>query len=132
MRHMLDTNICIYLIKRKPLQVIDRLRALAIADVVISSVTLAELEYGVAKSARPEQNNEALNAFLAPLDILAFDDQAACRYGEIRAFLEKKGQLIGAMDMMIAAHAASLSMTLVTNYMRDFKRVPGLFCENWL
>lgn len=132
MRYMLDTNICIYLIKRKPLVVVQKLRSLAISDVAISSITLAELEYGVAKSSRPEQNTEALQGFLAPLEILPFDDGAACRYGEIRAYLEKEGKVIGGMDMLIAAHADSLGCTLVSNNLREFERVPGLLLENWL
>lgn len=132
MRYMLDTNICIYLIKKKPRQVLAKLNKLAVSDVAISAVTLAELEYGVAKSARPDQNSEALNAFVAPLEIVCFDDRAACRYGEIRAFLERQGMLIGAMDMLIAAHASSLALTLVTNNVREFERIPDLEVENWV
>lgn len=131
MRYLLDTNICIYLIKKKPLKVLEKLRTLAIAEVGISAITLAELEFGVAKSSRAQQNNEALQAFVAPLEILPFDDRAACRYGEIRAHLEKKGQPIGSLDMLIAAHASSLSLTLVTNNLREFKKVPGLTVEGW-
>lgn len=132
MRYLLDTNICIYLIKKKPLQVLERLRTLAITDVGISAITLAELEFGVAKSSRPQQNNEALQTFVVPLEILPFDDRAACSYGEIRAYLEKKGQPIGSLDMLIAAHASSLSLTLVTNNLREFKKVPGLNVESWV
>ena len=132
MRYLLDTNICIYLIKKKPLQVLEKLRTLAIVDVGISAVTLAELEFGVAKSSRPQQNNEALQTFVVPLEILPFDDRAACSYGEIRAYLEKKGQPIGSLDMLIAAHASSLSLTLVTNNLREFKKVPGLDVESWV
>lgn len=132
MRYMLDTNICIYLIKKKPLQVLEKLKKLTVSDVAISSITLAELEYGVAKSSKPEQNSEALNEFVAPLEIVPFDDRAACRYGEIRAFLESKGKIIGGMDMLIAAHAGSLALTLVTNNLREFERVPDLELENWV
>ncbi|MEW6517909.1 MAG: type II toxin-antitoxin system VapC family toxin [Thermodesulfobacteriota bacterium] len=130
MRYMLDTNICSYLIKKKPLQVVEKLKKLAVAEVAISSITLVELEYGVAKSSQPQQNSEALHAFVAPLEIVPFDDRAACRYGEIRAFLEGKGKVIGALDMLIAAHASSLALTLVTNNLREFNRVPGLQLEN--
>ncbi len=132
MRYLLDTNICIYLIKKKPLKVLEKLRTLAIADVGISAITLAELEFGVAKSSKPQQNNEALQSFVAPLEILPFDDRAACRYGEIRAYLEKKGQPIGSLDMLIAAHSSSLALTLVTNNLREFKKVPGLTVESWV
>ena len=132
MRYMLDTNICIYLIKRKPLSVLNKLRSIAISDVAISSITLAELEYGVAKSSRQTQNNDALQEFVAPLEIMYFDDGSACRYGEIRAYLEREGKVIGGMDMLIAGHASSLKYTLVSNNLREFERVPGLLLENWL
>ncbi|SHL49809.1 tRNA(fMet)-specific endonuclease VapC [Desulfatibacillum alkenivorans DSM 16219] len=131
MRYMLDTNICIYLIKRRPTAVVDRLRALSISDVGISSITLAELEYGIAKSGKPEQNRDALTGFLAPLEIEAFGNEAAACYGALRAGLEKAGKPIGPMDMLIAAHALSLSAILVTNNAREFERVPGLVVENW-
>lgn len=132
MRFMLDTNICIYIIQRKPPQVLSRLRTLDISDVAISSITLSELEYGVAKSSRPEQNRDALSAFLVPLEVVSFDQAAAFHYGEIRAFLERKGITIGAMDMLIASHARSLPVTLVTNNIREFSRIPGLQLENWV
>ena len=92
---------------------------------------MAELEYGAAKSSRPEQNRQALSLFLTPLEILPYDDRAAVHYGEIRSQLEKKGKVIGAMDMLIAAHARSLGLTLVTNNTREFKRIPHLEVENW-
>ena len=129
--HLLDTNICIYLIKRKPQKVLDRLRATKISEVAISSVTLAELEYGVAKSSRPQENGDALAAFIAPLEILHFDETAATCYGTLRANLERQGRPIGSLDMLIAAHALSLGCTLVTNNEREFSRVSGLRIENW-
>lgn len=132
MRFMLDTNICIYIIKRKPLQVLNKLRECDITDVGISSITLSELEYGVAKSSKPIQNREALSNFLAPLEVIPFDDRAAFHYGEIRAYLEREGQTIGALDMLIASHARSLSVTLVTNNSREFERIPKLSLENWI
>jgi len=131
MQYMLDTNICIYIIKKKPPKVLKRFEAFGVSDIVISSITLSELEYGIVKSARPEQNQQALSMFLTPIDILPYDDLAAIHYGETRAALEKKGKLIGAMDMLIAAHARSLNLTLVTNNLREFKRVPRLKTENW-
>jgi tRNA(fMet)-specific endonuclease VapC len=131
MRYLLDTNICIYIIKKKPRKVLARLTSLDIRDVGISSITLSELEYGVAKSSHPQQNRDALNAFLAPLEIASYDQLAAHHYGRIRSLLEKKGLLVGAMDMLIAAHAMGLSTTLVTNNIREFKRIPGLSVENW-
>jgi tRNA(fMet)-specific endonuclease VapC len=131
MRFMLDTDICIYIIKKHPAKVVQRFRALKPFEVGISAITLAELEFGAAKSSRPERNREALSGFLAPLEIAPFDDAAALHYGEVRAALEKEGSPIGSMDLMIASHARSLSVTLVTNNEREFRRVPGLKVENW-
>lgn len=128
---LLDTNICIYLIKKHPARVLDRLRALDIAAVGVSSITVAELQYGVAKSARPEQNALALARLLAPLEVLPFDDAAAAVYGDIRTDLERAGTPIGSMDLLIAAHARALGRTLVTNNTREFRRVAGLRVENW-
>ena len=98
----------------------------------VSAITLAELEYGAAKSSRPDQNREALLVFASPLEILPFDDNAALHYGDIRTYLERSGQSIGAMDMLIAAHARSIPLTLVTNNTREFSRVPNLLVENWV
>jgi tRNA(fMet)-specific endonuclease VapC len=131
MRYLLDTNICIYIIRKKPKIVLERLKSLEIGDVTISSITLSELEYGVSKSSQIQQNRDALNAFLAPIEVAPYDHMAAYRYGQLRAFLEQKGLIIGAMDMLIAAHALSLSVTLATNNTREFKRIPGLDIENW-
>ena len=104
MKAMLDTNICIYIIKRRPQSVLDRFSAFPVGDIGISSITLAELEYGAAKSAQPRRNREALEEFVSPLDLAPFDRDAAEAYGRIRAALERKGLPIGAMDMLIAAH----------------------------
>ena len=128
---MLDTNICIYIIRERPIKVIKKLRTFDLADIVISAITHSELEYGVAKSSRQEENREALINFLAPLEIVPYDDKAAADYGQIRNHLEKKGAVVGAMDMLIGAHARSIPVTLVTNNQREFKRIPGLRVENW-
>jgi tRNA(fMet)-specific endonuclease VapC len=130
-RYMLDTNICIYIIKRKPLSVIQKLQSLDISDVGISTITLSELEYGVAKSSKAEQNKLALTEFVAPLEILDYDDLAAQQYGTIRASLEAQGQVIGSNDLLIAAHALSCACTLVTNNENEFSRVKGLSLQNW-
>lgn len=132
MHYMLDTNICIYLIKERPENVIKKFKTLKINEVCISSVTLGELAFGVEKSQRRKKNLEALGEFIIPLDIMPFDDEAAFCYGEIRASLESKGRPIGALDTMIAAHAKSLNATLVTNNEKEFKRVPKLKIENWV
>jgi tRNA(fMet)-specific endonuclease VapC len=129
--YMLDTNICIYIIKQRPEQVIERLRHTRISDVGVSTITLSELEYGAAKSSRPEQNKLAILEFLAPLEILPYDDMAAREYGKTRAYLEKQGTPIGSMDMLIGAHALSLKCILVTNNESEFRRIPALKIENW-
>ncbi len=129
---MLDTNICIYIIKKKPQQVLRRLKKARVSDIGVSSITLSELEYGRAKSSRPDQNRIALAEFLAPLEILSYDDMAAQEYGKIRASLERHGTPIGPMDMLIAAHALSLNCTLVTNNEREFSSVASLKIENWV
>lgn len=128
---LLDTNICIYIIRRKPIQVINQLRKQSISQVGISSITLSELEYGVSKSSSTEQNKLALAEFLSPVAILAYDDLAAREYGKIRTCLERHGTPIGALDTLIAAHAKALGCTLVTNNEREFVRVPGLKIANW-
>lgn len=129
--YLLDTNICIYIIKKRPEQVIERLRHTRISEVGVSSITLSELEYGAAKSSRPAQNKLAIVEFLAPFEILPYDDMAAQEYGKVRAYLEKQGTPIGSMDMLIAAHALSLNCILVTNNEREFRQIPTLKIENW-
>ncbi|NMC74204.1 MAG: type II toxin-antitoxin system VapC family toxin [Geobacteraceae bacterium] len=131
MRLMLDTNICIYIIKRKPESVLKHFLDYRVGDVGISSITLAELRYGVAKSKYKEKNAKALEEFTIPLEIVSFDEAAALAYGEIRSALEAAGSPIGAMDMLIAAHAISLGVQLVTNNTREFSRIPGLNLLDW-
>jgi tRNA(fMet)-specific endonuclease VapC len=129
--HLLDTNICIYVIKRSPPHVLERFRKADVSSIGISSITYSELMYGVAKSLRPGQNRIALTQFLAPLEIMPYDDAAAERYGDLRAFLERQGTPIGSLDMLIAAHALALNCVLVTNNVKEFARVPHLRMENW-
>ncbi len=131
MKVMLDTDTCIYLTKRRLPSILNRLAEYRVGDVGISVVTLAELEYGVSKSTDPERNQQALNEFLLPLEIAPFDRSACSYYGRIRTALERKGSPIGSMDLLIAAHALSLSILLVTNNEKEFRRVPGLRVENW-
>lgn len=131
MRYMLDTNICIYVIKHKPKIVFQRLKAIDPEDVCVSTVTYAELVHGVEKSAAVEKNRLALSMLLANIEILDFDVDAANCYGKIRADLEKKGTPIGPLDMMIAGHAQSLGYTVVTNNVKEFSRVSNLEIENW-
>ena len=131
MRYMLDTNICIYMIRQKPAKVLQKLKQLNPEDICISSVTYAELVYGVEKSMATEKNRLALSLMLAQTEILDFDARAADEYGKIRADLEKRGVPIGSLDMMIAGHARALGYTVVTNNMKEFARVNGLITENW-
>ncbi|WP_428563120.1 MAG: type II toxin-antitoxin system tRNA(fMet)-specific endonuclease VapC [Solidesulfovibrio sp. DCME] len=132
MRYLLDTNICIYLIKHHPPQVRARFAGLSYGDVAISAITVAELEYGVAKSVHREKNAAALQGFLLPLEVLSFDAAAGACYGALRADLERRGEVIGAMDMLIAAQALAAGLVVVTNNVREFSRVLGLHCENWI
>ncbi|NIR69195.1 type II toxin-antitoxin system VapC family toxin [candidate division KSB1 bacterium] len=131
MKFMLDTNICIYVIKKKPRQVLDHFQKTKPGDVGISTITLSELMYGVEKSQRKRQNRLALLQFLATLEIVPYDALAAEHYGVIRSELERAGQPIGALDMLIAAHARSLNLTVVTNNVKEFSRVPALKIANW-
>jgi len=132
MKVMLDTNICIYIIKRRPESVLERFLDYQVGDISISAITLSELRYGVAKSRYREKNTEALDEFMIPLEILPFDEEAAQAYGDARTSLEKAGTPLGAMDMLIAAHAVSQGLTLVTNNTREFARVSGLTLMNWV
>jgi tRNA(fMet)-specific endonuclease VapC len=131
MKYMLDTDMCIYLIKARPESVIRRLRRTDLRDVCISSITLSELEYGISKSSQPKRNKLALVQFLAPIQVAPYDDMAAQKYGPLRAYLEKRGAPIGSLDMLIAAHALSLGRALVTNNVAEFSRVPRLRVQNW-
>lgn len=131
MKVMLDTDICIYIIKQQPSTVLDRLVTMPSEDVGISVVTVCELRYGASKSARPERNHAALNGFLSPFEIALFDEPATRAYGEIRSVLEKKGRPIGPMDLLIAAHAVSMGARLITNNAKEFERVPDLELDNW-
>jgi len=132
MKYMLDTNICIYIIKKKPKDVFFRFGKIPPGDICISSITLAELEYGVCKSADKTRNKTALAGFLVPVQILPFSENAAKVYGEIRARLEREGRVIGGYDMLIAAHAISEGLTLITNNVSEFGRIGELHVENWV
>jgi len=132
MKIVLDTNICIYLIKNSPPDLGTRLEAFAPGEVGLSAITVAELNYGVAKSRAVEQNARALESFLLPLVILDFDVKSALAYGRLRAGLERKGQPLGGLDFLIAAQAVAHDLLLITHNLKEFKRVPGLRCETWV
>jgi tRNA(fMet)-specific endonuclease VapC len=130
--YMLDTDICIYIIKRKPKNVLNRLKLLETGQLAMSSITFAELMNGAKKSQHVEANVEKLNALSELMDILPFDKRAALIYGDIRSSLEKRGKTIGSIDLLIAAHALSLDLILVTNNEKEFRCVDGLKIENWV
>jgi tRNA(fMet)-specific endonuclease VapC len=131
MKWMLDSNICIALIKQQPARLIATLQRRPVSEVGISSISLAELEFGVSKSLHKQRNEAALAEFIAPLNVATFDAPAARSYGDIRANLEKRGQPIGSLDTLIAGHALSLGAVLVTNNTREFRKVTGLKVEDW-
>ncbi|QQS38176.1 MAG: type II toxin-antitoxin system VapC family toxin [Ignavibacteriales bacterium] len=132
MKYLLDTNICIYIIKKNPSKVIEKFRRLKPGSVAISSITVSELYYGVYKSSRQNENMIALQEFLQPLEVLDFCLEDALEYGKIRTQLEEKGKLVGAMDLLIASIAKRNNLILVTNNTKEFTRIPELICENWI
>ena len=129
---MLDTDICIYTIKRKPIGVLKRLEAYQPGMIFMSAITFAELINGAKKSQYVEENLRRLSALSELIEVLPFDKDAAMAYGDVRSDLEKRGLIIGGNDLFIAAHALSLNLTLVTNNQREFSRVNGLKIENWV
>lgn len=131
LKYMLDTNICIFTIKNKPQQVREAFSRQH-SRLCISSVTLMELIYGAEKSAAPEKNLNVVEGFSARLDVLDYDDEAAIHTGQLRAELSRLGQPIGPYDQLIAGHARSQGLILVTNNLREFQRVPGLRVEDWV
>ncbi len=131
MKYLLDTNICVYVINEKPPQVKEKFAAHSPGEIAISVITVAELRYGVQKSAHGAQNKLALDQFLLPLQVVQFTREAAQVYGEVRAHLLKLGTPIGPLDMLIAAHALQLDLTMITNNTREFSRIPELRVENW-
>lgn len=130
-RFLLDTNICIYMMKAPPSALAARFDKEQ-DGLAVSSITLAELLYGAANSARPKRNREGINLFLQAVDVLDFDGKAAEHFGDLKAELRRRGTLVGPLDMLIAAHARSLSLVVVTNNRREFDRIPGLKVENWV
>lgn len=132
MRYLLDTNICIYIIKKKPEAVLKRFVKLKPESIAISSITVAEFYYGISKSSRPNENTIALEQFLLPLIQIDYSKNDALAYGKIRNQLEREGKMIGAMDLLIASQAVSRNLILVTNNEREFKRIDDLKVENWV
>ena len=131
MRYMLDSNICIHVINHASDSLIAKLVKHE-GELCISTIVAAELQFGAAKSAAQKKNRATLADFLAPLEVLPFDEDAATSYGDLRAALEKSGRPIGPLDTLIAAHAISLNATLVTNNLREFQRIKGLRVDSWV
>jgi len=131
LKYLLDTNIVIYVLKRRPKEVLDVFNANA-SRMAISSITLSELMYGAEKSLNTDKNLEAVEEFVSHLEVLPYDAKASQHYGQLKAALEKKGQIIGENDIHIAAHAISHGLILVSNNVRELKRVPNLALENWV
>jgi tRNA(fMet)-specific endonuclease VapC len=131
LKFMLDTNIVIYVIKRRPIEILEIFNR-HVGQMCISSITLAELIHGVEKSTRPEHNLRQVEDFVSRLDVLKYEIKAASHYGEIRANLESKGTVIGVNDIHIAGHARSEGLTLITNNTKEFNRVEALRIDNWL
>ncbi len=130
--YILDTNICIYIIRQRPMAVLEKFEEIPADELAISVVTYAELQYGVDKSSSKQFNQNVLDQFVNRLNILSWDRPAAREYGLIRSNLETKGTPIGPLDLLIAAHALSQEATVVTNNLREFQRIPDLNLENWV
>jgi len=130
-QYMLDTDTCSYIMRRANDTVLERLAKVAVSDVCISVITKSELLYGVEVSPKRKQDEAALAAFLRYIEVLDFPEEASLHYAQIRADLKKRGVMIGANDLLIAAHARSLGLTLITNNTREFRRVRNLSIENW-
>ena len=131
MKYMLDTNICIFIIRQRSLPILHRIEKTPPGQIAISAITIAELQYGVFKSSRPEKNEYALAKFISPFHVLPFSEKDTMAYGKIRSDLERRGTPIGSFDLLIAAHAVSHSLVLVTNKRKEFSRVEGLQTEDW-
>ena len=132
MNYLLDTNTCIYIIKKQPKEVWEKFQTIPLGGIGISVITLCELYFGIEKSSNAEKNRKALEQFILPLEIYPIEFSLAVEYGKIRSELERKGQPIGPLDTFIAAHARALGFTVVTNNEREFRRVDGLLVENWI
>jgi tRNA(fMet)-specific endonuclease VapC len=132
MKYLIDTNICIYIMNNRPTDVIQKFKKINIGEIGVSTITISELQYGVAKSQSRTNNQIRLDEFIAPLEILPYDRAAAKAYGDIRYQLEKIGQTIGPLDLLIASQAMSQNLIIITNKDREFVRIRKLKVENWV
>ncbi|MGM0454329.1 MAG: type II toxin-antitoxin system tRNA(fMet)-specific endonuclease VapC [Thermodesulfobacteriota bacterium] len=132
MNYLIDTNICIYIMNQRPREILDKCRQFQPGDIAVSAITVSELQYGAAKSSSPSKNQARLDEFLLPFEILPYDAEVAKAYGTIRSRLEKQGKSTGPLDFLIAAHALSRDLILVTNNEKEFAGIQNLRIENWL
>ena len=132
MNFLIDTNICIYIMNKRPSEVIHRFKNIEVGQIGISTITVSELNYGASKSNLRKQNFKRLEEFLAPFEIIPYSQSASKYYGEIRSRLENQGNVICPLDLLIAAHALSENLTLITNNEKEFKRIKSLKVENWV
>jgi len=131
-KYLIDTNICIYIMNRRPIEIIHKFKQFDVGEIGVSTITVSELQYGVAKSKNYRLNEQRIEEFLSPLEILPYDEIAAGIYGDIRLQLEKSGEPIGPLDLLFAAQALSRDLVLITNNEKEFKRVNNLKVENWV
>lgn len=132
MKFLIDTNICIYIMNNHPPEVLPKFKSIGVGKVGISSITVSELHYGACKSNHIKKNIKRLDEFLSPFEILSYDENASKYYGKIRSQLEKQGNIIGPLDMLIAAHALSNNLILITNNVKEFMQIKFLRVENWV
>ena len=131
MKYLIDTNICIYIMNKRPIEVIHKFKQFDVDEICVSTITVSELQYGVRRSGDRKLNKQRIEEFLSPFEIIAYDEVAADIYGDVRHQLEKAGEPIGPLDLLIAAHALSGNFVLITNNEEEFKRVKNLKIENW-
>ncbi|NOY67889.1 MAG: type II toxin-antitoxin system VapC family toxin [Deltaproteobacteria bacterium] len=132
MKFLIDTNICIYIMNNHPPEVLQKFKRIGVGKVGISSITVSELHYGACKSSHTKKSIKRLDEFLNPFEILSYNENASRYYGKIRSQLEKQGNIIGPLDMLIAAHALSNNLILITNKVKEFMRIKSLRIENWV
>lgn len=131
-KYLIDTNICIYIMNKRPIGIIHKFKLFDVGEIGVSTITVSELHYGVSKSKNRRLNKQRIDEFLSPLEILPYDEIAATVYGDIRVQLEKRGEIIGPLDLLIAAHTLSRDLVLISNNEKEFKRVNNLKIENWV
>lgn len=132
MKFLIDTNICIYIMNNHPAEVVQKFRDVGVGNIYISSITVSELQYGVHKSKHIKENTRRVEEFLTPFEILFYGENESKYYGKIRNQLEKQGNIIGPLDLLIAAHALSNELTLITNNEKEFIRIQSLKVQNWV